>query len=116
MWNMQARPLPASPTSQPIAPASPPGRKRPSPKFSSVLVVPRKPILWLSPASVTSLRSPTEPSSASSFLGTRNSEMPFVPGTSFPSGPVIFASTRWTMFSVSSCSPPEIHILLPKRR
>jgi len=23
------------------------------------------------------------------------------------------ASTRWTMFSVTSCSPPEIHILLP---
>ena len=28
----------------------------------------------------------------------------------------ILASTRWMMFSVSSCSPLEIHILLPLRR
>ena len=50
------------------------------------------------------------------FFGTMNSEMPLVPGTSCPSGPGIFASTRCTMFSASSCSPLEIHILLPRRR
>lgn len=44
------------------------------------------------------------------------SEMPFTPGGSLPSGPGILASTRWMMFSVSSCSPAEIHILLPLRR
>ena len=41
-----------------------------------------------------------------------NSEMPFTPG----GPPGILASTRWTMFSVSSWSPPEIHILLPVSR
>src|SRR3712207_5741253 len=46
------------------------------------------------------------------IFGTTNSEMPFTPG----GPPGIFASTRWTMFSVSSWSPPEIHILLPERR
>jgi len=45
-----------------------------------------------------------------------NSEMPLVPGTSLPSGPSTLASTRWTMFSEMSWSPPEIHILLPLRR
>ena len=39
-----------------------------------------------------------------------------VPGTGLPSGPGILASTRWMMFSVSSWSPEEIHILLPLRR
>ena len=41
-----------------------------------------------------------------------NSEMPFTPG----GPPGIFARTRWTMFSLSSWSPPEIHILVPVRR
>ena len=41
-----------------------------------------------------------------------NSEMPFTPG----GPPGMLASTRWTMFSVSSWSPPEIHILLPNSR
>ncbi|MNT33686.1 hypothetical protein D3C72_1696260 [compost metagenome] len=44
------------------------------------------------------------------------SEMPFTPGISLPSGPGILASTRWTIFSDSSCSPAEIHILLPRSR
>ncbi len=38
--------------------------------------------------------------------------MPFTPG----GAPGMRASTRWTMFSVTSCSPAEIHILLPNRR
>jgi hypothetical protein len=41
-----------------------------------------------------------------------NSEMPLVPGGE----PGILASTRLTMFSVSSCSPPEIHIFDPNNR
>src|SRR5438445_260655 len=39
------------------------------------------------------------------------SEMPFTPGISLPSGPGILASTRCTMLSDRSCSPPEINIL-----
>ena len=49
-------------------------------------------------------------------LGTMNRVMPAVPGGILPSASGIFASTRWTMFSVMSWSPPEIHILLPVRR
>ena len=41
-----------------------------------------------------------------------NSEMPLTPG----GAPGIRASTRWTMFSANSWSPPEIHILVPKSR
>ncbi len=100
-----------------MAPAPPRTGYLPSPKFSSVLVVPRQPSLWFSPASATSLRSPVSwPSVSTSFLGTMKSEMPFTPGTSLPSGPGILASTRCTMFSVSSWSPELIHILLPRRR
>ena len=67
--------------------AGPPGSRRrlphrrtgnlPSPKLSSVLVVPRQPSLWFRPASATSLRSPvSSPSVSTSFFGTMNSEMP----------------------------------------
>jgi hypothetical protein len=41
-----------------------------------------------------------------------NSEIPLTPA----GPPGTFASTRWTMFSLSSCSPPEIHIFVPNRR
>jgi hypothetical protein len=68
--------------------------------------------LWFSPARTTSLRSPSEPSGSTRNFGTMNSEMPFTPG----GPPGILARTRWTMFSVSSWSPPEIHILLPVSR
>ena len=44
--------------------------------------------------------------------GTQNSEMPLVPA----GAPGVLASTKWMMFSDSSCSPPEIHILLPLSR
>ena len=100
MWNMAARPRPSSPTRSPTAPSF-------SPKLSRVLVVPRKPILWLRPARVTSLRVP----SGSSF-GTMNRLRPFTPS----GAPATRASTRCTMFSDSSCSPAEIHILLPNSR
>ena len=44
--------------------------------------------------------------------GTTNRLMPFTPA----GAPAIFASTRCTMFSASSWSPPEIHIFAPRRR
>ena len=37
------------------------------------------------------------------------SEMPFVPS----GAPSMRASTRWTMFSVRSCSPAEMKIFWP---
>ena len=42
-------------------------------------------------------------------FGTMKSEMPFVPS----GAPSMRASTRCTMFSVRSCSPPEMKILVP---
>jgi hypothetical protein len=60
------------------------------------------------PASTTSLRSPVP----TTTFGTTNSEIPFTPA----GPPGIFASTRCTMFSVSSWSPALIHILLPNSR
>ncbi|SKY05139.1 Uncharacterised protein [Mycobacteroides abscessus subsp. abscessus] len=70
-------------------------------------MVARWPILWLRPTSATSLRVPS-----GRYLGTMNSEMPLTPG--LPPGAL--ASTRCTMFSPSSWSPPEIHILVPVMR
>ena len=69
-----------------------------SPKLRSVEVVPRHPILWMSPAVVTLFVPPTELSACASFLGTMNNEMPFVPS----GAPLMRASTRCTMFAVSS--------------
>jgi len=43
-------------------------------------------------------------------FGTMNRLMPLVPC----GAPSIRASTRWTMFSVRSCSPPEIQIFWPE--
>ena len=45
-------------------------------------------------------------------FGTRKSEMPLMPGGASGS----FASTRWTMFSVRSCSPAEMKIFVPVMR
>jgi hypothetical protein len=80
-----------------------------SPKDSIVDVVPRQPILWIRPASATSLRAPSVPSSLTWYFGTVNSEMPLTPA----GAPGMRASTRCTMFSVISWSPPEMKILLP---
>jgi hypothetical protein len=89
----------------------------PSPKFSSVLVVPRQPSLWFSPASATSLRSPVSwPSVSTSFLGTMNSEMPRVPGTSLPSGPGNLGQHQVHDVLGQLVLAREIHILLPLRR
>ena len=57
----------------------------------------------------TSLRSPSVPSSFTRNLGTMKHEMPLVPGGA--SG--VRASTRWTMFSVMSCSPKVMKIFVP---
>ncbi len=83
-----------------------------SPKFSAVEVVPRQPILWNSPASVTSLRAPRRPSASTRYLGTMNREMPFTPAGASGS----LARTMCTMFSDNSWSPAEMKILLPLSR
>ena len=49
----------------------------------------------------TLLRSPSEPSSFTRYLGTMKHEMPLVPGGASGTR----ASTRWTMLSARSCSP-----------
>ena len=108
MWNMPAMPLPGSPISSPTQGES-------APSTGTVLTMPRLPILWLMPDSVTPLRSPRLPSSLTRYFGTRNSEIPRVPEITVPSGCTILASTMCRMFSDSSWSPPEIHILLPLR-
>jgi hypothetical protein len=61
---------------------------------------------------VTSLRAPTEPSSATSCFGTTKQEIPFVPGGA--SG--VRARTRWTMFGARSCSPKLMKIFVPEIR
>ena len=47
------------------------------------------------------MRAEAEPSSSTSTLGTRNSEMPLLPAGASGSR----ASTKWMMLSVRSCSP-----------
>ncbi len=42
-------------------------------------------------------------------MGTTNSEMPLV----LSGAPGVLARTRWMMFSVRSCSPDEMKILVP---
>ena len=58
----------------------------------------------------TPLAGPADPSSLSVRFGTRKRLMPRTPGGASGS----FASTRWTMFSVRSCSPAEMKILVPE--
>ena len=65
--------------------------------------------VWNSPARVTSLRSPREPSSLTRNFGTRNRLMPRVPA----GAPAILAITRCNMFSVRSWSPDVIKIFSP---
>ena len=51
----------------------------------------------------------SEPSALRFFLGTTKSDTPLMPA----GAPSMRASTRCTMFSVRSCSPPEMKILVP---
>ncbi|MNO07024.1 hypothetical protein D3C81_2290600 [compost metagenome] len=67
------------------------------------------PILCSMEPQLTPLRSPRLPSALTWIFGTANSEMPLTPA----GAPSIRANTRWTMFSVMSCSPAEMKILLP---
>mmetsp|Transcript_22945 Transcript_22945/g.58374 ORF Transcript_22945/g.58374 Transcript_22945/m.58374 type:complete len:201 (+) Transcript_22945:1045-1647(+) len=73
---------------------------------------PWQPILSSMRLVSTPFKSPHEPSSFSVRFGTRNSEMPFVPA----GAPGSLASTQCTMFSVMSCSPHEMKILVPLMR
>ena len=67
------------------------------------------PILCSIEPQETAFRAPSEPSLFTIIFGTMNSDMPLV--ESGASG--VLASTRWMMFSVRSCSPAEIKILVP---
>ncbi|MNF91076.1 hypothetical protein D3C84_736660 [compost metagenome] len=67
------------------------------------------PILCSIEPQLTGLRAPRLPSALTMNLGTRNSEIPFAPAGASGS----LASTRWMMFSVRSCSPPVMKILVP---
>ena len=81
------------------------------------------PILWQFPPQFrfdadriepqeTPLRGPGRPSSPGMNLGTRNNDIPRVPGGASGS----FASTRCSMFSPRSCSPAEMKIFVPVMR
>src|SRR5262245_28045038 len=70
------------------------------------------PHLLFGRAAGNAVRRPSEPSAAGNILGTTNSETPRMPGCA----PSMRASTRCTMFSDRSCSPPEMKILLPVSR
>ncbi|MDT4830135.1 hypothetical protein FQZ97_635850 [compost metagenome] len=99
MVNMQLRPLLASPIRKPLALS----------KFITQVAEALMPILCSIEPHATALRSPASPSALGRNFGTMNSEMPLVPAGASGS----LASTRWTMFSLMSCSPAEMKILVP---
>ena len=70
---------------------------------------PSSPILVSIETQCAALRPPGAPPSPTRYFGTRNRLMPFTPGGASGS----LASTRWTMFSVRSCSPQVMKILVP---
>ncbi len=70
------------------------------------------PILCSMAVHTTPLRAPGPPSSSGRNFGTRNRLIALHAGGA--SG--MRASTRWMMFSVRSCSPAEMKILLPVTR
>ena len=102
MVNIARMPLCGAPTSQPTA----------SSKFRTQVAEALIPILCSMAPQATPLRAPGVPSALGRNFGTRNSEMPPVPGGA--SGRR--ARTRCTMFSVRSCSPAEMKILVPVMR
>ncbi|MCY1313439.1 hypothetical protein D9M70_639640 [compost metagenome] len=99
---MQARPWLASPISQPLAPS----------KFITQVAAPLMPILCSTAPQDRAFFAPGVPSALAMNLGTNNRLMPLTPAGA--SGRR--ASTRWTMFSERSCSPPLMNILLPLTR
>ena len=116
-WNIWAMPLCDSPSSQPRAGTSW------SPKVSSQVAEALMPIFFSRPVANTPFRSPvSSPVCRSKWcLGTMNSDRPLVPGPPTPgaNGSAVVAvgraSTRWTMFSVRSCSPAVMNRLTPSR-
>ena len=82
---------------------------RSAPNVSSQVVDAFRPILCSTVVTKTPLRSPSVPSSAVRYLGTRNIDSPLVPGP-WPSG---LASTRWKMLSARSCSALVMNRLTP---
>ena len=80
-----------------------------APNVSSQVVDAFRPILCSTVVTKTPLRSPSVPSSATRYLGTRNIDSPLVPGP-WPSGR---ASTRWKMLSARSCSALVMNRLTP---
>ena len=91
-------------------PTSSPWQPSFSPKLSTAVAEPLMPILCSMEPTETSLPSPTVPSAAMRFLGTMNSDRPLVPG----GAPSMRASTRCTMFSARSWSPPEMKTFVPR--
>ncbi|MNR42930.1 hypothetical protein D3C85_1615000 [compost metagenome] len=86
-------------TIQPLAPS----------KFITQVAEALIPILCSIEPQESALRSPRLPSAPTMNFGTRNSEMPLGPAGASGS----LASTRWMMFSLRSCSPPVMKILVP---
>ncbi len=70
------------------------------------------PILCSIEPQATPLRVLAPVASSIRYFGTTNRLMPRTPGGASGS----FASTRWMMFSVMSCSPAEMKILVPVMR
>jgi hypothetical protein len=91
---LQADPAFSSPIKKPIAPP-------PSPKIIVQVGEPWIPSLCSTECALASFRAPSDPSALSRNFGTRNNEMPRVPGGASGNR----ASTKWMMLSVKSCSP-----------
>ena len=73
------------------------------------VALPWMPIFSSIEPQVTALRAPSVPSAFTRNFGTMNSVVPRMPA----GAPSTRASTRCTMFSVRSCSPDEMKILVP---
>mmetsp|Transcript_13574 Transcript_13574/g.31281 ORF Transcript_13574/g.31281 Transcript_13574/m.31281 type:complete len:261 (-) Transcript_13574:393-1175(-) len=97
--NMWLRPLFSSPIKKP-SDAS---------KLISQVDDPWQPILSSMRPMLAPFISPREPSALTFFLGTKNKEIPLVPGGALGRR----ASTQCTMLSVRSWSPQEMKILVP---
>jgi len=83
-----------------------------APKSSTQVGDPWMPIFSSIFGQWTLLYSPRDPSGFTRYLGTMNSDRPLTPF----GAPSVRARTRWTMFSVRSCSPLEMKTLVPSIR
>ena len=105
--NIWAMPSCTSPTSQPWA-GTPFW-----PKVISQVVETLRPIFFSTLVTKAPLRSPGLPSASKWYFGTKNRLRPLVPTPPRPSTLAGRASTRWTMFSVMSCSPEVMKRFTP---